>query len=75
MTQPPSDSPSRLSLRLTGEERLALEKLAGGKSLSGYVRTQLFGEKTAKRKRGSDRPVKDHAALAQILLMISSTHL
>ncbi len=71
MTQPPSDSPSRLSLRLTGEERLALEKLSGGASLSGYVRAQLFGETTAKRKRGSsDRPVKDHAALAQILALL-----
>ena len=67
--------PSRLSLRLTGEERLALEETAGGTTLSAYIREQLFGEHSANRKRGSDRPVKDHESLARILAMLGRSDL
>lgn len=73
MSEASTPAAVRMSLRLTGEERLALEEMAGGVNLSAYIRAQIFGQDCAKRKRGSARPVKDHEALAQVLGMLGQS--
>jgi len=60
-------APSPISLRLTKEERAALEHAAAGQSLSAHIRSCLFGENTSTRKRQRRVPVKDEIALAQTL--------
>ena len=59
--------PPPVSLRLTHEERAALEKAALGMTLSAYIRSCLFGEKAAPRRTRNKAPVKDHKALARVL--------
>lgn len=59
--------PKTLSLRLTPEERVQLEKEASGLSLSAYVRSRLFGSNVKKRKTRGKAPIKDHQALAKVL--------
>lgn len=63
--------PSRLSLRLSVDERSQLERDSAGQSLSAYARQRLFGDDPMarqKRRHGQrKRPVKDHEALARVL--------
>jgi hypothetical protein len=71
-TQPPSDSgkddtPAPFSLRLTFEERAALEQAAGDMPLGAYIRDQVLRDGTARKRRRYKRPVKDHQALGQLL--------
>lgn len=75
MSTPPIDSsknsalPSPFSLRLTFEERAALEKQAGNKPLGAYVRAKLFeGNETPRRVRTRSRkPLEDERALGRLL--------
>ncbi len=63
------------SLRLSSEERAALERAAGRKPLGAFIREKLFdGELTPRRTRGR-RPVKDHTALAQVLGALGQSRL
>ena len=55
-----------LSLRLTVEEREQLNRLAGDMPLNTFIKSVLFGV-DRKPKRKSRTPVKDHAALAEVL--------
>ena len=64
-TQKPYPPP--FSLRLTFEERAALEKAAAGMSLSAYIRSRIFDETAAPRRTRNKFPVKDHQALGQVL--------
>ena len=65
--QPSSRRPAPLSLRLTPEERLRLERDSVGQSLAAYIKSRLFeGTVTPVRTRGKF-PVKDHAALSAVL--------
>jgi hypothetical protein len=70
-TQPPSDSgtdtPAPFSLRLTFEERAALEQAAGDMPLGAYIRDQVLRDGTARKRRRYKRPVKDHQVLGQLL--------
>jgi len=61
--------PSPFSLRLTFEERTALEKVAGNKPLGAYIRAKLFeGEEAPRKVRTRTRkPVQDERALGQLL--------
>jgi hypothetical protein len=60
-------SPPPFSLRLNPAERERLEQAAAGRPLGVYVRERIFdGDLRPQRRRGA-APVKDHAALAQLL--------
>lgn len=65
----------RITLRLTEEEDVQLKDMAGGISVSAYVRNQLFGEAAAPRKRHQRVPVKDHEALSQVLGLLGESHM
>ncbi|TRW96340.1 hypothetical protein FNJ84_13435 [Paracoccus sp. M683] len=68
-------TPPPFSLRLSTEERDKLEAAAAGMPLGSYIKTKLFGgDLSARRTRGS-APVKDHAALAQVLGMLGNMRL
>ncbi|WP_282604468.1 hypothetical protein [Pelagibius sp. Alg239-R121] len=63
------------SLRLNIEERQKLEVAAAGTPLGAFIKTKLFeGDLKPRRTRGY-APVKDHAALAQVLGMIGQLRL
>lgn len=64
-----STLPKPFSLRLTFEERTALEKVAGNKPLGAYIRAKLFeGEEAPRKVRTRTRkPVQDERALGQLL--------
>lgn len=67
--------PPPFSLRLNAEERAKLEAAAAGMPLGSYIKAKLFdGDLSPRRTRGR-APVKDHAALAQVLGMISNMRL
>ncbi len=67
--------PPPISVRVTWEERERLEREAAGMSLSGHVRERLFKDKTVPRKTRGRFPVKDHAALAQVLAALGRSGL
>lgn len=62
-----SKYPPPFSLRLTFEERAALEKAAAGMPLGAYIRSRLFDGRIPQRRTRGKFPVKDHAALGQVL--------
>jgi hypothetical protein len=66
-TREPGDAPAPFSLRLTFEERAALEQAAGDMPLGAYIRDQVLQSGKARKRRRYKRPVKDHQALAQLL--------
>ena len=68
-------SSPRITLRLTEAEYAQLKHLAGGMSLSAYVRRCLFGKDAAPRKVRRREPVKDEAALSQVLGLLGQTHM
>ena len=64
---PTSRRPAPLSLRLTPEERLQLERDAAGLSLAAYIKSRLFdGLAGPVRSRGKF-PVRDHQAISTVL--------
>lgn len=75
MTNKGISNPPPFSLRLTFEERASLEQEAGDMSLGAYVRSRLFDNSRAAPKRRSKKPVKDHAALAQVLALLGKSHI
>ncbi|MEM8596843.1 MAG: hypothetical protein AAGF76_10280 [Pseudomonadota bacterium] len=66
---------STVSLRLTVEERVQLERSAAGLSLSSFIRSRLFGEAASPRKVNGRVPIKDHAALARVLRALGRSDL
>jgi hypothetical protein len=63
--EPPKPTP--FSLRLSTEEREALDAAAGGMPLGAYIRSRLLGEDVAPRRTRGRFPVKDHEALGRLL--------
>lgn len=63
------------SLRLTFDERAALEKAANGVPLGAYIKAVLFGEDLEKVRRRNTNPVADHAALGQVLGKLGASRL
>ena len=61
------DYPVPFSLRLTFEERAALEQAAADMPLGAYIRSRILGEDARPRKTRNTRPVEDHQALGQVL--------
>lgn len=75
MTNKGISNPPPFSLRLTFEERASLEQEAGDMSLGAYVRSRLFDSSRPAPKRRSKKPIKDHAALAQVLALLGKSHI
>ena len=68
MTDQPSDRrPAPLSLRLTPEDRLRLERDAAGMSLGAYIKSRLFDGAVGPTRSRGKFPVRDHQALASAL--------
>ena len=71
MTSGKRTGDSRLSVRLTPEERLELERRAGGVRLSEYVRRSLLG---SFRDKNRDAPIdQKQRELAQILGLLGQS--
>ena len=72
-----SKLPTPFSLRLTFEERAALEQSAGNRPLGAYIRSKLFGGTEAPRKRRSRtrKPLKDEKALGELLGKLGESRL
>lgn len=67
--------PPPFSLRLNAKERQRLETAAAGLPPGSYIKVRLFdGDLSPRRTRGR-APIKDHAALAQVLGMIGNMRL
>lgn len=62
------------SLRLTKEERKALDALADGQPLGTYIKDALLNRDIRPRPRGA-KPVKDRAALAKLLGLLGQSRL
>ncbi len=63
------------SLRLTFEERQKLEALASGDALGSYIKSVVFNEAAKPAKRRHLHPVKDQAALTQVLAQLGQSRL
>lgn len=72
---PPAPTP--FSLRLTFEERAALEKAAGSRPLGAYIRSKLFQGSEAPRKARTRtrKPLKDDKALGTLLGMLGKARI
>ena len=68
-------NPPPFSLRFTFEEKAKLLEEAGDMSLASYVKSRLFDNFRPPTKRRSKKPVKDHAALAQVLALLGKSHI
>lgn len=70
------DVPRPFSLRLTAEQRRALEARAGSLPLGEYIRSRLFSDDPRPEPvRRHPRPVKDHKALAEVLARLGASRL
>lgn len=67
--------PFPISLRLTFEENSRLEKDAAGMSKSSYIRWRLFDPDKPPPRTRSKNPVKDVAALAQVIALLGQSKL
>lgn len=70
-----SKYPPPVSLRLTFEERTRLEQDAIGMSLSAYIRSRLFDNKTSPRRKRQKVRIKDHKILAQLLGLLGQSRI
>lgn len=76
MTPPNPPKSAPFSLRLTFEERAALEKAAGNLPLGAYIKAKAFdGRPLQLQGQGVRRPVKDPEALAQVLALLGRARL
>jgi hypothetical protein len=69
------ENPTPFSLRLTFEERAALEKKAAGMALGAYIRERLLGEDAVPRRSRGKFPVKEHEALGRVLATLGQSRL
>lgn len=67
--------PPPFSLRLTFDERAALDMLRGNMPLGRYIREQMLGDDAAPRKKRGRYPVKDHEALGRVLGALGASRL
>lgn len=64
--------PAPFSIRLSADERAALERKAGQRPLGSYIRTKLLGDDVMPRK-ASRAPTIDYALLGQVLGMLGKS--
>jgi len=69
------NTPRPFSLRLSAEQRRALEARAGGMPLGEYIRCQLFAGEVPRPPSRRPRPLKDHKALAEVLARLGASRL
>lgn len=65
-----------VSVRFTGEERAQLKRDAGGKSISAFIRDELFPDREQpkrRRTRKTRQPNLNDASLAQVLGVLGSS--
>ena len=77
---PKKKHPSPISLRLTDEERAQLERDAGDRTLSCYIRYRLFGDPahpfpSRRPAKKGHKPTADHVMLARLLGVLGQTRL
>lgn len=71
----PKAPDTRVTVRLTHDERKVLEVQAGDIPLSRYIRETVLGKAASNRKKRKTAPIKDHIALAQILALLGNHEL
>ena len=74
--RPPSRKsyPAPFSLRLTEDERKALDELADGQPWGAYIKEAIFDRQVRPRTRGA-KPVKDRAELARLLGLLGASRI
>ena len=74
--RPPSRKsyPAPFSLRLTEDERKALDALADGQPWGAYIKEAIFDRQVRPRTRGA-KPVKDRAELARLLGLLGASRI
>lgn len=70
-------TPPPFSLRLTFEERAALDSAAGDMPLGAYIREKVLDGQSGvpRQRRRVKRPVKDQQELARLMAMLGSSRL
>lgn len=63
------------SLRLTADERAALEARAGTMPLGSYIKSLIFADNTPSYRKRKKSPVKDEKALADVLACLGSSRI
>lgn len=75
-TLPPCrTSTAPVSLRMSFEEKDRLAREAAGMSVAAYIRWRLFDPDSPPPKTRGKQPVKDHKALAQLLVLLGQSRL
>ena len=64
-----------VTLRLTEDERVRLEEMASGMTLSAYIRACLFAQAEKRRKRRSSTIVADKKAVAEALALLGQSRI
>ena len=67
--------PPPFSIRLTFDERARLDAERGRQSLAAHIRTRLFGEEVAVRKKPGNSTIKDAEALGRVLGALGGSRL
>lgn len=67
--------PAPLSIRLSTEERVRLERDAAGISLAAYIKGRVFGEDVPRRTTRGKAPIRDHKVLGQLLAQLGASRL
>lgn len=67
--KPKAKRPAPLSIRVSKEERKALQRAAAGRSVNSYIRERIFGDQPKALERGKTQ-VKDYEALAKVLSLL-----
>jgi len=73
--KPQARSPAPFSIRLTFEERAALEAAAGAEPLGCYIRKRILGDGVSYPRRRRRAPVQDHEALGRVLGALGESRL
>lgn len=68
-------TPSPITLRLTPDERVKLEDMAAGMTLSAYIRACLFADSAKRRKRRPKSVIADKAAAAEALALLGQSRI
>ncbi|HYH70386.1 MAG TPA: MobC family plasmid mobilization relaxosome protein [Methyloceanibacter sp.] len=63
------------SLRLSFEEKVKLQRAAGGLPLSSYIKSLLFADEPAAYRPRQRAPIKDHKALAEVLACLGASRI
>lgn len=71
----PAKRPAPFSLRLSAEERAWLDRKAGRRSLSEYIKSRVFGEDERPRRVHARTPKPDQKQIAELLAALGQSRL